>query len=436
MVIDGHTWNRARLIPTSGIKGDTDKELRATSALLAVIRAVPEFGHPLLTRFGAPWGRIDCFVEVPFTHSDGAEVRPDGLITVSRGSNRWTALVEVKTGNARLKREQLEKYLDVCRAEKFDAVISISNQFSPVPGEHPVTVSGRKTLSVKLHHLSWNAILTEAVIQHEHRGVSDPDQAWILSELIAYLEHPNSGAMGFEDMGPTWTTARDVFRSGSPNQGDPEILELVSSWEELSRFVRLTLGRNLGADVSQVLPRRERANPEVRRASAARLLVESGTLTTTFRVPDAVGDIDVVADLKTRVVSASVELPAPKTGRPRTRVNWLVRQMQNAPENTRVEVSFEGVRRTASNPISDLREDSAVGLDIDPRRNPRSFAVRLSADMGAKRRTGSGSFIQSVMTVVDRFYREVVQDLEVWRPPAPRLPTSEEPAKSAKDTLA
>jgi hypothetical protein len=40
----------------------------------------------------------------------------------------------------------------------------------------------------------------------EHRGIADPDQAYILGELIRYLEHPRSGALEFEDMGSSWVS--------------------------------------------------------------------------------------------------------------------------------------------------------------------------------------------------------------------------------------
>jgi hypothetical protein len=39
------TWHQARLIPTSGISGAEEQERRATSALLAVMSAVREFGR-------------------------------------------------------------------------------------------------------------------------------------------------------------------------------------------------------------------------------------------------------------------------------------------------------------------------------------------------------------------------------------------------------
>ena len=62
-------------------------------------------------------------------------------------------------------------------------------------------VDKRKIRAVGVYHLSWWRIITEAVLQHRFRGVSDPDQAWILGELIAYLDHESSGASGFQDMG-------------------------------------------------------------------------------------------------------------------------------------------------------------------------------------------------------------------------------------------
>jgi len=196
-------WHRASLIPTTGIGGAKEQEMRATSALLSVLSAVPEFSKSLLRQFGAPAGTVETFVEVPFKAPDGRMVRPDGLIRVSRGKRSWVCLVEVKTGRNMLDREQLETYLDAARTNGFDALVTISNQYSPSAGVHPVKVSGHKLRRVQMHHLSWIALITEATIQHEHRGISEPDQAWILEELIRYLEHPNSGALQFEDMGST-----------------------------------------------------------------------------------------------------------------------------------------------------------------------------------------------------------------------------------------
>lgn len=51
-------WTPARLIPTAGIRSQEEQEKRATSALLAVMPAVPDFGHALLSGMKAPKGKI------------------------------------------------------------------------------------------------------------------------------------------------------------------------------------------------------------------------------------------------------------------------------------------------------------------------------------------------------------------------------------------
>ncbi|GAA2641629.1 hypothetical protein [Paractinoplanes durhamensis] len=208
------TWLAARLIPTSGINGPDEQERRATSALLAVMSAVREFGRSLTQPLGAPAGPVQTFIEVPFHLGDG-KFFPDGLIRVSRGQRQWTALVEVKTGNNELQTEQLERYLDIAREQGFDALITISNEIPPIAGQHPTVIDKRKLKTVALYHLPWSEVLTAAVMQKEYRGVADPDQAWVLGELIRYLEHPRSGALEFSDMGPRWVSARDSVGAGT-----------------------------------------------------------------------------------------------------------------------------------------------------------------------------------------------------------------------------
>jgi hypothetical protein len=109
------------------INGAEEQERRATSALLAVISAVREFGRALLGPLGAPAGQYETYIEVPFEQAD-TTVYPDGLIRTRRGERTWTALVEVKTGTNELRAEQLEAYLDIAKEQSFDAVIAISNE--------------------------------------------------------------------------------------------------------------------------------------------------------------------------------------------------------------------------------------------------------------------------------------------------------------------
>ena len=90
-------WQRARLMPVSGIAGPEEQEVRGTSVFLAVLGAVREFGKAITTQMGAPAGTIETYIECAFKQ-DGKECRPDGAIRVlGRKGKVWTALVEVKT---------------------------------------------------------------------------------------------------------------------------------------------------------------------------------------------------------------------------------------------------------------------------------------------------------------------------------------------------
>lgn len=414
------SWHQARLIPTSGISGADEQERRATSALLAVLSAVREFGRAVTQPLGAPAGAVETFIEVPFGHGEG-KVFPDGLIRVRRGQKTWTALVEVKTGSNRLAAPQLEQYLDVAREHGFDALLTISNEIPAVAGHHPVAVDKRKLRSVALHHLAWSQVLAEAVLQKEHRGVADPDQAWILGELIRYLEHPRSGALEFDDMGSSWVPVRDAVAAGTLRSTDRGVGDVVARFDALLRYAGLRLGRRLGTDVVPLLSKKELADPGLRAAQLTEQLTRSGVLSGGLRIPEAIGPLVLTADLRANRVTVQVDLDAPREGRATTRVNWLVRQLRNAPENTRVEAFVLNSRGAGTAELlRDVRANPSV-LIADPKKDLRSFRVALDAPMGPKRGRGRGGFIDSVLELVDLFYADVAGGLKVWSAPAPVL---------------
>jgi hypothetical protein len=429
------SWHEARLIPTSGISGADEQERRATSALLAVLGAVREFNRSLLKPLGAPAGTVECYIEVPFLLGD-KKVFPDGLIRVSRGTKSWTALVEVKTGSNDLATEQLENYLDVAREQGFDALITISNETPAIAGQHPTKVDKRKLRKVALHHLSWSQVLAEAVMQKEFRGVADPDQAWILGELIRYLEHTRSGALEFDDMGESWIGVRDSVVAGTLRATDKGIPTVVSRFDALLRFTSLRLGRRLGTEVVPVLSRRDLAEPTVRAMALTQQLAGTGQLSGTIRIPDTAGHLCITADLRAGQVTCHVDIDAPREGRPTTRVNWLLRQLKNAPDNTRVECMTARSRGSSSAELLRAARENPALLISDPTREIRSFRIALSTTLGTKRGRGRGAFIDSILTAVDGFYAQVLGDLKTWsaapprlRPEVPSSPEDREPTR-------
>ena len=412
-------WQPARLFPITGIGGADEQERRGCSALLAVIQAVREFGRALTSRCGAPAGTIDTFIEVPFL-KDGVKFRPDGLIRITRGQRSWTALVEVKAGRNDLSAEQVANYLDIAHEQNFDAVITISHQVATTPGVHPVSVDRRKVKKVGLFHLSWSRIHTEALIQQTTNAVSDPDQAWLLSEFIRYIEDPKSGALDFDDMGPSWVSVRDAARQQTLRANDKETMDVVARFDQLLALAGMELSRQLGVHVQQRLSRSERSSQAARLQAQSNQLAKTGQLGGSLRVPNAAVPIDIVVDLRANRVDCAAVLDAPLEGRATTRINWLLRQLRDSPANLQVVATTARARDAGpSHALSALQDDPKLPVQ-HAQADIRSFTLTLSQTAGTKRGQGRGSFVGSVTSLVDSFYADVVQYLKPWTPPAPK----------------
>ncbi|MBW8172044.1 hypothetical protein K0651_03155 [Ornithinimicrobium sp. Arc0846-15] len=381
---------------------------------------VKDFSRHLLAPVGAPTGAVSTYIEVPFSLGK-KRLYPDGLIRVQRGSKVWTALVEVKTGRNELQAEQLEAYLDIAKEQGYDALITISNEIPVARGEHPTRLDKRKLRKVAVHHWSWTYLLASAVVQKEHRGVSDPEQAWILGELIRYLEHPKSGAMELDDMGSGWVPVRQAVHAGTLRPTDECAPEVVSRFDALLRYTSLKLGRQLGTDVTVVRTRKEAGDPTLRAQALLNSLTGKGLLFGAIKIPDTVGPMHISVDLRASRITCYVDIDAPKQGRPTTRVNWLLRQLKNAPPDLRVEASvMNGRGPGAAELLSAIRDEPSL-LVTDPKKELKSFRVAFTAPMGAKRGRGKGAFIDSVVDSVDSFYGDVVQHMKTWSASPPRL---------------
>lgn len=420
--MDTTSFQAARLIPITGIRGEHEQERRATSALLAVLGAVPEFARVLLKPLGAPAGRMSAFIEPEFIVAE-KKIRPDGLIVVERGGKTWSAAVEIKTGKNDLRADQLNAYLDVCRDNGIDVLLTISNQVLTLSGAHPTDgVDGRKTRKTALHHYSWIRILTDAQVQKEHRGVSDPDQSWILGELIRYLEAPASGALEFTDMGESWVSVRQSVGNGTLSATDKGAAAVVEKFESLLRYASFKLASRLGVEVGPVVSKIAMTDPKKHLQETIGTLARDHVLEGSLRIQDTVSPLRIRVDLRAAQILCSVDLDAPREGRPTTRVNWLLRQLKDAPPGVRIETRVKRARQPAAAwLLGEVREQPEKLLPADGK-EISSFTITLIGRMGAGRGDGNNSFVASFMATVDASYQSLLQELHGWSPRAPRLP--------------
>ena len=101
-------------------------------------------------------------------------------------------------------------------------------------------------------------------------------------------------------------------------------------------------------------------------------------------------------------------------------MNWLLRQLKDAPRDLRITARFPRTRTTTSL----LLEAAAANpgellLSDDRKREPSAFDIALMRNMGMKKGKDKGSFVAATMEQVVLFYGEVLQDIHGWtRPPA------------------
>ncbi|MGW0396150.1 TerD family protein [Streptomyces sp. NPDC003042] len=406
---ENESWRPARLFPVPSLKSDKEREVRATSVLLAVMAQVPELGRRLTAGFGAPAGRMQTFTEVSLPHGETPR-RPDGVIRVERAGKLWTALVETKTNGNPLKAEQVQEYMDIAARRGYEAVITLSNDVA-LEGTPMVDVKidGRRKHKVSLWHLSWADVAHQAQMLIRHEGVGNAAHAWLLQELLEYLQHENSGCHGFQNMGPAWVPVRKGIEDETLGGGDPRAVDVVESWERLIRQVCLRLGGELGRMALPVQRARRGSDPLERRVAAAGTLCGEGKLAAELRIDGTSRVIAVTADLRTGKIRTSVEVPAPAGSYPLATVKRLLRLLAEAPADLHVESLVEG----ANGPRGTLERLRPEPGDLLPRDAAQLTGFRLSLvkGMGNTRGNAESGFIRSVDEAVDRFYHGVVAPL-------------------------
>ena len=424
IVYNEAAFQKARLIPITGIKGAQDQEMRATSALLAIMKVVPELAHVLLAETGSPKGLIETYIEPEFKLGQ-KRIRPDGLIVISRGKKTWRALVEVKTGKNPLDLNQLNSYLEICKDYKLDALVTISNEVLNASGAHPTEgIDLRKLRSTELLHLSWLKIITEALVLSEHVGVQDTERDFVLRELIRFLQSDSSGAAEFNDMGPAWPSVRNAVKSHALSKPDPDTLEIVSRFESLIRYAAMTLSARLGVSVKEVVPRSAKDDYKKHLQISGLNLIQNQELAGEIFIPGAAANLLIRAHLGSELIHVRFTVAAPSEGRNKARLNWLLRQIKDAPARTSIAWTYKRARTSENAYLASDLADKTFEYQMDNSREISSFTVELVSKMGTKRGAGQGGFIDSVVDSCELVYGELLQGIRAFQPASPHLSDS------------
>lgn len=417
----------ARLIPTLAV---SKNEERATSVLLATFMIVPSFAQKVLQMAGAPvWKRskIWCFTEIEFKNSGDNKLRPDGLIVIRSGDKTWSAIIESKISSAELKKDQIETYLDLAKTNKIDGLITISNQFATLPTHHPVKVSKSKTKHVSLHHFSWLSLESEAILLSENKVVDDPEQAYVLNELVRFLQHSESGVTSLTNMGTAWKIiCNKIQQDAYLKDSDPALHEVIGSWHQLLRYLAIKLSIAVGKPVHLSLSRARELDPLKNFESDIASVCKNNQLTADFDIPNAASVLTLAVDFMRRTINLSMNLDAPKDKSIATAcINWFTRQLNHYKEDD-LTVSAYWPRRIpkTTEPLSVVLENPKTLLPDNVKDLPKSLEVLKVIDLAGKFK-GSKTFVEEANKALPNFYATVGQNLSKWVPKPPKIKREE-----------
>jgi len=426
----------ARLFP---VVPESCKEQRTLSVVLATMISVRPFAERLLTPLSVKLGKrasLSCFTEVTLTNEiKGLKDRPDALIVVDTGKSSWSALVEAKVGKQVVESEQLERYIDLAKMNGIDAVITISNELTPAPDINPTRLSKALPKNIQLFHFSWASILTAAFLlaSSNEDPYNNDDEAFLVSELIRYLEHPGSGLVPLDQMNRDWPKiVGDVQASHPINPKSDEVVDMIAVWHQEARDIALIMTRRLKEPVAISASRANLANPSLWVEQEARQFAADKILSFELDVPNAASKILVESDFLRRAVRVSMKLAAPTDRNSNSaRLNWLLKQLS---KSERKKIIVRCITRGKG------QNFGAMADEVDPKSDEIrdlgeivSFQLEMSTDLGA-RFNSRKKFVECLEEIVPDFYNNVGQYVQAFVPPPPKY-TKEEKALVDEESI-
>lgn len=427
------TATKAALIPTLP---ESKKEEKATSVLLAAFRIVPLFAKEIMRDASFPSVKklkVECYTEINFDESNNSKndkqtSRPDGLVVVNYSGRTWSALIESKIGNNEHDQEQIERYLDIAKEYEIDTVITISNQFASLPSHHPVKVNKTKLKNVDLYHFSWLSILAKAFVLVENSHVEDPEQAFIIEELIRYLDSKESGVTTLTRMSGAWKEVTQLVQQKTKlTKSSDDVVDAVASWQQLQRYLSLHLSRLLKEPVQQHMGRNRAQSAENHlKIDIEDLVSDNPVLSSEFNIPNAAARLKLEADFARRNITFSMKLEAPKDRKLATAsFNWLTRQLKDLTDPS-VVVWAHWPKRTASTQATfvQVKEDPTCLIPEGCKDIPAYLEIARVVDLAGKF-VSVNKFVEIITKEVEVFYTEVGQELSPWTPKPPKMPVVE-----------
>ena len=127
---------------------------------------------------------------------------------------------------------------------------------------YPRELEGR----LELYHWSWMTLVTLATVLLSSADEEfDPEQHFILKEVLRYFSHENTDVRGFHQMNPEWSPLLQSVHSGAAtHKSHPHVVKTICAWHQEQSDICLILSRKLKLPVTLRLRKHHRDNQTAR----------------------------------------------------------------------------------------------------------------------------------------------------------------------------
>lgn len=344
------------LFPRTKIEED-----KLTSIFFAVLEMVEPLRDRLLKSIGkrSYKNRDDFHVKLhpSFGGKYSAKDIPDAHIFLDQ-KEKWNALVEVKIKRNELTIAQLDNYLNRVHENKYDALITISNELCAAPSLPPLRLKSgnRKLRKIKHIHWSWRYIQSEiSQVLREDNDLSENDKR-LLGQLGAYLGHKDSSVRGFTEMPTEWSSFVTQIKDGGRPSSEL-CADMVAAWFQETAEIALILSEKLERRVLEVI---NEDSSERRQEMALKHFKDTKDLVGSFEIEGHNHPLDVCIDINSRLVTLTTKhSPTKNVSTPHKVVEHFLKKFHDSGEVDHWG-GHEGVRVFAN--WKRLRNDTDLGL--------------------------------------------------------------------------
>jgi len=346
----------ATLFPRTKVEED-----KVTSIFFAVMDLVQPLRAKLLKSIGkSSYKNRDDFhlsLHPSFGGKYSNKDIPDAHLFLDQ-KTKWHALIEVKIKKGELTIDQLEKYLERVLENKFDALITISNELCAKPQMPPLRLkaSNRRHRKVEHLHWSWRFIQSEVKSLLRNREDLTDFEYKLLQQFSQFLAHRDSSVRGFTQMPSNWVSFVSQVKDG----GRPDIEtcgDMVSAWFQETAEVAIHLSEKLEILVSEIITEE---SSERRKDNAIKHFRETGDFVASFNTESHEYPLSICLDVNSRLLTFTTKHePTKSVSTPHKVVEHFLKQFHDSG-NVNDWGGHEGVRIFTN--WKRLRNDTDMGL--------------------------------------------------------------------------